>query len=126
MKRSCFFFVIALVGAGCGGEPKPLPPATTPEASRAALIAAFDAWKQGATYDQLSTQSPPVYLQDDDFTRGRRLIAYEIEGEPKMIGIGMSYVVVLTFADGPKPNRRLAYRVVTDPHTSVSREDRSP
>jgi hypothetical protein len=117
----------ALVLAGCS-EPKPLEMATTPEASRATLTAALDAWKAGASQADLSRRSPPVYFVDDDLERGRKLVDYQIEGEPRPVGTGLSYVVTLTVQDGTKAPviRRLAYRVVTKPNQSVSREEGTP
>ena len=46
--------------------------------------------------------------------------------KPKTVGTGLTYVVTLTFADGQPATRRLAYRVVTDPNISITREDRIP
>ena len=116
-----------LVAAGCS-EPAPLGRATTPEASRAALTAAQDGWKAGETPDTLARRSTPIHLADDDFTRGRKLADYRIEGEPKEVGTGLSYVVTLTFRDGDKPaaTRRVAYRVVTEPNTAITREEGIP
>jgi hypothetical protein len=125
MNRLLVLFALGAAG-GCSAEPKPLAPATTPEASREALTAALDAWKQGKTRDDLARRSPPVYLLDDDFARGRKLADYRVEGDPKPVGTGLTYVVNLSFADGPPAARRLAYRVVTDPTISISREDRIP
>jgi hypothetical protein len=126
MNRLVFLLAATALAGGCSAEPKPLGPATTPDAARVALAAAFDAWKQGKTRDDLARQSPPVYLLDDDFARGRKLTDYRVEGDPTPVGTGLTYVVHLSFADGQPPTRRLAYRVVTDPTISISREDRLP
>ena len=127
MKRTLFLpLVLAL--AGCRGESPPLDMATTPEKSRAALTAAFDAWKAGGTVQTLAAKSPPVYLVDDSFTKGSKLVEYRFEGEPKIVGTGMTYIVTLTLQDGAKPagTRKLAYRVVTDPNIAIFREDGAP
>ena len=42
MRYPILLAVFAL--AGCGGDPKPLDMAATPESSRAALVTALDAW----------------------------------------------------------------------------------
>lgn len=117
--------VVALaLATGCS-DTAPLPMATSPEKARPAIEAAFAAWKQGKTADDLRRQSPAVVLLDDDFGRGRRLVDYRIEGDGTPRGTGLRFNVVLTLQDGGKPpvTRRLAYRVVTEPNTSVSRED---
>jgi len=126
MTRLALLVAIATAAGCASSEPKPLPTATTPEASREALVNTLDAWKGGAARDQLTDRSLPVYLQDDDFARGRKLAGYQIEGEPKPVGTGLTYIVNLTFAEGQSATRRIAYRVVTDPNISITREDRIP
>lgn len=120
----------ALLGAagGCGGDPPPLALATTPEASRAALTAALDGWQAGEPKEAFARRSPPLTLGDADFLRGAKLVGYKIEGPPKEAGTGLSYVVTLTVQDGAKPPaaRKVAYRVVTTPGQSVTREDGMP
>lgn len=123
--RSRFFPVVALaLAAGCS-DTAPLPMATSPEKARPAIEAAFAAWKQGKTADELRTQSSPVVLLDDDFGRGRKLLDYKIEGDGTPRGTGLRFDVALTLKDGGKPptTRKLAYRVVTEPKVSISRED---
>ena len=77
---------LALV-AGCS-DTAPLPMATSPEKARPAIEAAFAAWKDGKTADDLRKQSPPVVLLDDDFARGRKLVDYKIEGDGTPPGPG--------------------------------------
>lgn len=109
--------------AGCG-EPKPLGLATTPEASRAALVEGLDGWKAGESDKSMAARNPPLYLVDDALTRGDKLIDYKIEGEPKVIGTDLSYTVTLTLDSKGKPTTRKAgYRVVTDPNRAITREE---
>jgi hypothetical protein len=109
--------------AGCS-DSKPLPMATTPEAARPALQAALDAWKAGRTPEELRGQSPPVYFNDADFGRGRKLADYSIEGDGTPMGTGLSFAVTLTLQGNGKPTpRKLAYRVATQPTVSIYRED---
>ncbi len=117
--------LLLLVGlVGCGGI-QPLGLATTPEKSRQVIVAALDAWKHGQTRDDLTKQSPPVYFQDDDLYRGRKLVDYKLEGEPKVLGTGLSYVVSLTIQNGSASpaTRKVAFRVVTEPNIAITRED---
>jgi hypothetical protein len=109
---------------GCGGA-KPLSLATTPEKSRQVIVSALDAWKNGQTREDLKKLSPPVYFQDDDLYRGRKLIDYKLEGAPKQLGTGLSYVVSLTIQNGSTPpaTRKVAFRVVTEPNIAITRED---
>jgi hypothetical protein len=117
--------LMALVGCS---EPPPLPMATTPEQSKAALVAALDDWKDGVTRSALLARTPPVVFADDAFARGHKLLDYKIEGEPKVVGTGITYVLSLNIQDGTRPpaTRRLAYRVVTSPNISISKEDAMP
>jgi hypothetical protein len=116
---------LVALAAGCG-DPAPLGLATTPEASRAALTEALDGWKAGETDRSMAGRSPPLYVVDDDLTRGAKLVAYKLDGEPKVFGTGLSYPVTLTlqFKDRTA-TRKAAYRVVTTPNRAVTREEGS-
>lgn len=128
MKPYHLLPLVALALAGCSSDPPPLAMATTPEQSREVLVAALDAWKGGATAQTLREKSPPVYFADDGLSRGHKLLDYKLDGEPKPVGTGMSYVVSLTTQDGAKAaaTRKLVYRVVTTPNVSISKEDGMP
>ncbi|MBL8865302.1 MAG: hypothetical protein JNK93_07035 [Planctomycetia bacterium] len=112
---------LALALAGCSSS-DPLSMATTAEKSRPALDAALGGWKAGKTEAELKGQSPPVYLIDADFKRGAKLVDYKVEGDGKPHGTGFRYDVSLTI-DGGKGAKKVAYRVVTEPNTAISRED---
>jgi hypothetical protein len=118
--------VLAAAAVGCSSELKTMPMATSPEQARPALELTLTAWKDGRTQSDLKAQSPPVYFNDDDFVRGRKLVAFTIDGDGRPVGTGLRYDVTLTLQDGTKPpaTRKLAYRVVTEPNISVSREDK--
>lgn len=124
MRSRLLLIVTLVLATGCS-DTAPLPMATSPEKARPAIDAALTAWKDGRTADDLRRQAPPVVLLDDDFVRGRKLVDYRIEGDGTPWGTGLRFDVVLTLQDGGKPpvTRKLAYRVVTEPNVSVSRED---
>jgi hypothetical protein len=120
--------VAALSLTGCG-SPKPLPMAATPESAQTALVACLDAWKQGKTREEMETMSPSLYFGDDDLNRGAKLLDYSIAGEGKPAGTGYSYIVNARIQDkaGTKQrDKKIAYRVVTEPKCAVTREDRQP
>ncbi|NBU77286.1 MAG: hypothetical protein EBS30_19055 [Planctomycetes bacterium] len=119
--------LLALV-TGCGG-PSTMGLATTPEEAKATVTTALDAWKNGTRQNDLALAKPPVYFQDDAFARGTPLSDYSIEGDGKVVGAGISFVVNLSLkGDGSKDNRsrKVAYRVVTRPNRAVTREENMP
>jgi hypothetical protein len=111
-----------LLLAGCGSD-QPLPMATTAEKARPAIEAALNAWKDGKTPDDLQKQSPAVYLLDADFKRGAKLANFTIDGDGRPYGTGYRFDVTLQLDGGKAGGKKLAYRVVTDPTVSISRED---
>jgi predicted small lipoprotein YifL len=118
----------ALGLSGCGG-PKHLPVAATPDSSRDALAMAFEAWKQGKTEQEMSESSPSLYFPDDDLRRGAKLLEYRIEGDGHLAGTGYSYIVRVKIQDkdGSRTrDKKIAYRVVTEPKIAITREDRQP
>jgi hypothetical protein len=103
--------------------------AATLESSRAALTATLDAWKQGKTREEMETMSPSLYFGDDDLNRGAKLLEYIIAGEGKPAGTGYSYIVNVKLQDkdtAKTRDKKIAYRVVTEPKYAVTREDRQP
>lgn len=117
---------VLIVAAGCGD--KSMPMAASPETAKPALVAVLDAWKAGKSEADLKAQTPPVIFNDADFKRGRKLSDYKIEGDGGPMGAGMRYDVTLTFDDEKAKAKgkgavKVAYRVVTDPTTSIYRED---
>jgi hypothetical protein len=121
-----FLPLLALLAAGCAAEPGTLPMAATADGAKAAVHDALTAWKNGATQKDLSSRTPPVYLNDDDLVRGRKLTAFTIDGEPTPSGTGMKVETTLTLDGGGRPSatRKVPYRVVLTPQISIAREDR--
>src|SRR5262245_21637970 len=122
MRHNAILFGVALLSGGCGGNPKPLPMAATPESSRQALAAALDGWRAGKTFQELNDGSPPVQFIDDDLNRGAKLVEYKVEGEGQARGTGYSYVVILKVQgkDGSTTrDKKVAYAVTTDPKRAV-------
>ena len=122
-----FIPLVAVLALGGCGDPKPLPMAATAESSRTALVAGFDAWKQGKSPQDMQSLSPALSFTDDDLAAGAKLLDYTIQGEGKPRGTGYSYTVLLKLQgkDGAKAReKKIAYRVVTDPKPFITREDR--
>lgn len=126
--RTLLVCTTVLALCGCGGDPKPLPMAATPESSRAVLVAALDGWKQGRTYQQMADESPPLLVRDDDLNGGVKLLDYQIEGEGQPRGTGYSYAVsiMLQTRDGGTTSKKVYYNAVSEPSRGIFREDRKP
>lgn len=118
------FPLLAIAFAGCSSAGT-LPMATTAEKALPALESTLGAWKAGKTADELKAQSPPVYLLDADFSCGAKLVSFKIEDAGKPHGTGYRFDVTITVEAGGKPAtpKKVAYRVVTEPSTGISRED---
>jgi hypothetical protein len=120
--------LMVVLVSGCGGQ-STMGLATTPEEAKATVTMALDAWKNGTRQKDLALAKPPVYFQDDTFARGTPLSDYSIEGDGKVVGAGISFVVNLSLkGDGSKDNklRKIAYRVVTRPNRAITREENMP
>lgn len=111
---------VLLLAAGCSSDPKSLPMATSAEKSRPVLETVLNGWKAGKTAEDLKAMAPPHYFIDGDFAKGNKLTDYKIDGDGRPYGTGFRYDVTLTFAG---KSSKVAYRVVTEPNTNVSRED---
>ncbi len=118
--------VLGLVG--CRPEGEPLAMATNDADAKAAIQAAFDAWKEGASPAELAARSPSIQLADDGFRKGAKLVDYSIVGEPTVVGTGITFKLNLKFQDGTAAprNRTISYRVVTQPNIVISKEDFLP
>ena len=111
----------ALCGlAGCwASHPGP----SDPGAARAALAAALDAWKGGATPDEYRQAAPAVTVSDRHWQKGTKLVAYEIDGDGKPDGFDVQFPVKLTVQDaaGKKTQEKAVYNVSTAPKLVVVR-----
>lgn len=123
--RAAIVWCAAMAGlAGCGG-----PEATVPEGdgsgARDMLVSVLEAWKGNKTRDELKSQSPPVWVADEDWEAGRTLSAYEIDGEPELNGSHWRVYVKLTISGETKdrPAQRVCYAVTLGDNVSVIRSD---
>lgn len=107
--------------AGCGG-PK-TPPYTDAAKARVALATALDAWKRGATIDELKATSPPILVRDPDWSAGAKLTAYEIAAEDGRMGTDLMVTVKLNLirADGKAQEKRVPFTVGIGSQTVVFR-----
>jgi hypothetical protein len=112
-----------LVAAGCGGSAAARP--VDEDTARRALHDALEAWKGGEPHDALSKRPAPIRVADEDWLSGARLLSYQVEPGGEQIGTNLTCDVVLTLKGqkGRKAQRRVSYRIGTDPVPMVIRQD---
>jgi hypothetical protein len=109
-----------LLFAGCGSSPtKP----ADPNAARAALQAALDAWKRGDAPDALGKAQPPIHVADWRWRSGAKLVRYELAKGDRSLGAELRCPVELWIdsGQGKTTRERTEYNVSTDPALTVAR-----
>lgn len=110
----------ALCLAGCGSSAAP--PAD-PHQATVSLKAALEKWKEGAPVNSLHQQSPAVYVLDEDWQDGQKLVSFEVrdalnEGTFARIPVRLHIQA---------PNglwwKEVEYKVSTDRVVSIVRHD---
>jgi hypothetical protein len=94
--------LIVCAAAGCGPG---LPPESDPQATRAGLVAALDAWKEGKTVDSLRGLTPPVDIVEPRWQGGVALESYEVRAQEKH-GQGQRFTVALKLKPKGGPGRQ--------------------
>lgn len=107
---------------GCSGGTGPA--VVQPELARQTLMTALNAWKDGNSIDSLRTQSPEIVVQDMDWTAGKQLTDFALQGDGKSVGANLSIEVALVLADasGETSTQRVWFLVGTDPALTVFRD----
>lgn len=123
MDRRRFAAWILLAIAGCGDAPA----ASDPDAARAALEAALEAWKEGGTPASLLERSPAVHVADYRWEAGYALQGYAIAESAADSGFDRRYPVELRLkTPRGRPSREKAvYNVSTSPSLTVVRDPES-
>jgi hypothetical protein len=120
-----FALACMLALAGCG--PSQMQIAGTEEDALEVLTIALDAWKSGEKPDELKQESPPMYVQDEDWTGGRSLKDFKPHDAPKEFGGEWRVLAMLTLDGGgmPEEQKLVAYSVTTAAKAIViTRSDR--
>jgi hypothetical protein len=119
--------LVAVSGVvGCGPPDYRPPAATQPADAQSALVAALDAWKEGASVESLREPPSPMYVGDEDWQAGAKLAHYKIAGEGEPAGLNVVYpVVVEVQSNGRRQKKAVRYRVTTEPVINIMRSDES-
>ena len=98
--------------------------AVEPTKAREALVLALESWKRGESIETLKTASPPIVAQDFDWMAGKKLAAYEVNGEGKNDDANLRIPVKLTFRTpaGQHATKSVSYVVGTSPALTVFRD----
>ena len=108
-----------------GCAKKTIPDVTSNDSARQALSTALDAWKAGSNTKSLEQSATALYVGDEDWSRGDRLMEYTVIGEGEPFGTNVRFMVDLhlTSARGESIQKRARYIVGTNPVQSVKRDD---
>lgn len=118
-SRRCSFFLLtglmlSLLG-GCSAQPKP----SDGEQAGTVLRSALNAWQEGKSIDDMKALSPPIYVGDVRWQRGRKLIKYDIKSEGDNMQTSVNFKVALLLDKDSKPTE-VVYYVSTNPAQTVT------
>lgn len=107
---------------GCGGRVTVDP--VNPAQARETLQKVLQSWQQGESPGDWRQKSPPVVVQDPDWSAGLKLKNYELVGTGKPLDANLYCEVKLTLTDPQKGERQksVTYVVGTDPVLTVFRD----
>lgn len=96
-----------------------------PDATRAILSSALDAWASGESIAELRRKQPPTYVADDLWDNGHALISYDLDPESKMVGPNVCFDVNLKTKspNGQLQSTQLKYLVTAQPAQTIARLD---
>jgi hypothetical protein len=116
-------FFCSFVLTGCGSAAYQSAPVDRSKALDT-LTRVMESWKEGETVDSLREESPPVVVQDFDWTSGMKLVDYELVGDGKPVDANLIAQVKLTLQDkeGTQREKTVTYVVGTAPALTVFRD----
>ena len=112
-----------LVLTGCGSGPYESAP-VNPKIARETLNATLESWKNGETVESLKAESPPIVVQDFDWSGGAKLLEYEVldDGKPESANLVARVKLSLEDKEGTKSEKTVTYVVGTAPVLTVFRD----
>lgn len=114
-------FGLPILFMGCAGGYRNAP--VEPDLARSTLNTALSAWKSGSTVDSLRAQSPEIVVQDTDWSKGAKLVDFEVLGAGEPVDANLVAKVELSLESGGKPvSKTVTYVVGTSPVLTVFRD----
>lgn len=126
LERNAGLLLLLVVSGGltgCGTKGYQAPVLDGPKA-RETLTSVLDDWKNGETPESLQKRTPPIVVQDIDWTSGTKLVKYELSGDGTEAEGSLVTQVKLTLQHsrgGPK-EKTVTYIVGTSPGLTVLRD----
>lgn len=90
-----------------------------PEDAKVLLNQVLTLWQQGRVVDELRSEKPPIFVQDERWRKGRKLFGFVIDADTQSSGPSAVIFVDLDFGPERKA-RRVSYLVSTTPVLSVT------
>jgi hypothetical protein len=121
--RSISTVVLVTIFSCCGCHSRRAKPVDQTLALKS-LKQTLETWKQGESLTVLKSASPPVIVQEPDWSNGVPLAEFELVGKAKREDANLYQEVELMLGDkheGTQKRKRVTYVVGTDPVITVFR-----
>jgi len=115
---------LAFAVPGCGQGVAA--PQSDGEAATALIDRSLRQWKEGRTVADLRGETPPIYVSDESWLKGAKLVDFTIDQDGELFGTNVRFHVTLSTADpkGKESKQTVKYLVTTTPAMTIAREDR--
>lgn len=113
---------LVIVFAGCSSGPVHAP--VEAAKARETLRTALESWKKGDRVDALQSADPPIYVIDQEWQEGNKLVDFRITGDGDEKDAHLYCPVQLTVRSpaGKESKRDVTYIISTAPKLTVSRK----
>ena len=117
-----FVFLGLVFTTGCGPRKVPLSDGHQAKELAEKLLRQ---WKSGASIDDLSRQTPPIFVSEDLWKNGAKLSDFQILGDGEMLGPNVRFKISLKCSgkDGKMMERSFNFLVTTTPALTFFREE---
>ena len=118
----CLVGALLVITAGCSSGPVHAP--VDGAKARDTLRTALESWKRGERVDALQSADPPIYVIDQEWQEGSKLVDFRIAGDGDEMDAHLYCPVQLTVRSptGKESKRDVTYIISTAPKLTVSRK----